>query len=97
MNTVYGKLYYANAYRVIVGIVGPKWIRFCYFHDGGELKIRRVPKAEGRFITQFKDNRPPLTSAAAAAKRFLRGRTRGPNKRVRAFLDRIIEEGAVNV
>lgn len=91
MNTIHGRIYYDHAYRVMVGLVGPKWIKFCYFADGGRLKIRKAPAKEARYITAIRDNRDN-TTAEALARRFLWGRRKGMNKEVRRFLDRVLEE-----
>lgn len=91
MNTIHGKIFYDNAYRVMVGLVGPKWIKFCYFADGGRLKIRKAPTKEARYITAIVDRRDNTTSEALA-RRFLHGRRKGMDKKVRKFLNRILEE-----
>ena len=86
--TIHGRIFYRDAWRVMVGRVGPKWISFAFFDDGGEIKIRKVPRKDARHVKPVRDNRDSSTSSAFA-KRMLRGRRKGMKKPVRKFLEAI--------
>lgn len=67
---VYGRMYIADAWRVGLGLVGPKWIQVVYLDAGDFATVARIPKAEARHIKPL----PGYKNARQVALRMLRGR-----------------------
>ena len=65
MESVAGILYHNGGFCVVVGEAGPKWARLCSFHDGGALKIKRVPAQELRRLRPLTDGKPSTPEGVA--------------------------------
>lgn len=88
-NTIHGRIHDRGAWRVMVGTVGPKWITFASFDDGGVIKLRKAPAKDARLVKPIVDNRDSSTPGALA-RRMLWGRRKGMAKRVRKFLEALM-------
>jgi hypothetical protein len=52
-NWIFGRTYVAGAYRVGLGLVGPKWIQVVYLADGNKALVAKLP-ADRKTIQSFR-------------------------------------------
>jgi hypothetical protein len=90
MKPIGGTLYCFGGHRVVTGLQGPKWMHVAAFHDGGVIKVKRLPARDARHIRPL----AKLNTPQAIATRMLWRRRTKVTKRVRAFLERVANEGA---